>query len=206
MLLRHFISKDEYTEHHSYRVSVYAARIAARLGPERRSHRGRARGRPAARHRQARDQPRAALQGGAADQGRIRARCRRTSTGASRCSSPWAGRCGASSRSSSPTTTSSTASGYHPTARRGDPDRGAHHLGGRCLRLADQRPPLSQGHVAVRRQGHPREGPRHRLRSATSSTRLWKRSSSAKWTSGRSRSPSLCCNGGARHVADAAVR
>jgi putative nucleotidyltransferase with HDIG domain len=31
LLLRHFISKDEYTEHHSYRVSVYAARIAAHL-------------------------------------------------------------------------------------------------------------------------------------------------------------------------------
>jgi putative nucleotidyltransferase with HDIG domain len=31
MLLRHFISKDQYTENHSYRVSVYAARIAARL-------------------------------------------------------------------------------------------------------------------------------------------------------------------------------
>lgn len=37
MLLRHFISKDEYTEHHSYRVSVYAARIASHLNlsPER---------------------------------------------------------------------------------------------------------------------------------------------------------------------------
>jgi putative nucleotidyltransferase with HDIG domain len=36
-LLRHFISKDEYTEHHSHRVSVYATRIAAHLGldPER---------------------------------------------------------------------------------------------------------------------------------------------------------------------------
>ena len=36
-LLRHFISKDEYTEHHSYRVSVYAVRIAEHLGldPER---------------------------------------------------------------------------------------------------------------------------------------------------------------------------
>jgi len=36
-LLKHFISKDEYTEHHSYRVSVYAARIATRLSldPER---------------------------------------------------------------------------------------------------------------------------------------------------------------------------
>jgi putative nucleotidyltransferase with HDIG domain len=31
MLLRHFISKDEYTEHHSHRVSVYAARIATHL-------------------------------------------------------------------------------------------------------------------------------------------------------------------------------
>ena len=31
-LLRHFISKDEYTEHHSYRVSVYATRIAAHMG------------------------------------------------------------------------------------------------------------------------------------------------------------------------------
>jgi putative nucleotidyltransferase with HDIG domain len=30
-LLRHFISKDEFTEHHSYRVSVYATRIAAHL-------------------------------------------------------------------------------------------------------------------------------------------------------------------------------
>ena len=36
-LLQHFISKDEYTEHHSYRVSVYASRIAAhlRLSPDR---------------------------------------------------------------------------------------------------------------------------------------------------------------------------
>jgi len=32
MLLRHFISKDEYTEHHSYRVSIYAASIASHLG------------------------------------------------------------------------------------------------------------------------------------------------------------------------------
>jgi putative nucleotidyltransferase with HDIG domain len=31
VLLRHFISKDEFTEHHSYRVSEYAARIAIRL-------------------------------------------------------------------------------------------------------------------------------------------------------------------------------
>lgn len=30
-LLQHFISKDEYTEHHSYRVSVYAARIGSHL-------------------------------------------------------------------------------------------------------------------------------------------------------------------------------
>ncbi len=31
MLLRHFISNDKYTENHSYRVSVYSARIAARM-------------------------------------------------------------------------------------------------------------------------------------------------------------------------------
>jgi putative nucleotidyltransferase with HDIG domain len=36
-LLRHFISKDEYTEHHSHRVSVYATRIAMhmQLDPDR---------------------------------------------------------------------------------------------------------------------------------------------------------------------------
>jgi putative nucleotidyltransferase with HDIG domain len=32
MILRHFVSKDKYTENHSYRVSVYAARIAAAIG------------------------------------------------------------------------------------------------------------------------------------------------------------------------------
>ena len=32
MILRHFISKDKYTENHSYRVSVYAAKIAAQFG------------------------------------------------------------------------------------------------------------------------------------------------------------------------------
>src|SRR5688572_29282603 len=31
MILRHFISKDSYTENHCYRVSVYATRIAAQL-------------------------------------------------------------------------------------------------------------------------------------------------------------------------------
>lgn len=31
MLLRHFISKDEYTEHHSHRVSQYATRIATHM-------------------------------------------------------------------------------------------------------------------------------------------------------------------------------
>ncbi|HET7618295.1 MAG TPA: HD-GYP domain-containing protein [Vicinamibacterales bacterium] len=32
MILRHFIAKDAYTENHSYRVSVYAAKIATSLG------------------------------------------------------------------------------------------------------------------------------------------------------------------------------
>ena len=37
LILRHFISKDQYTENHSYRVSIYASRIAAALdfSPER---------------------------------------------------------------------------------------------------------------------------------------------------------------------------
>jgi putative nucleotidyltransferase with HDIG domain len=37
MILRHFVSKDKYTENHSYRVSVYATRIASylRLSPDR---------------------------------------------------------------------------------------------------------------------------------------------------------------------------
>lgn len=32
LILRHFISNDKYTENHSYRVSVYAAKIAAAMG------------------------------------------------------------------------------------------------------------------------------------------------------------------------------
>ena len=32
LILSHFISKDKYTQNHSYRVSVYAARIASQLG------------------------------------------------------------------------------------------------------------------------------------------------------------------------------
>ncbi len=37
LILRQFISKDKYTQNHSYRVSIYAARIATQLGldPER---------------------------------------------------------------------------------------------------------------------------------------------------------------------------
>ncbi|MEE9539209.1 MAG: HD-GYP domain-containing protein [candidate division NC10 bacterium] len=32
LILRHFISKDEYTQNHSYRVSIYAAKVASYLG------------------------------------------------------------------------------------------------------------------------------------------------------------------------------
>ena len=32
LILRHFISKDKYTQNHSYRVSVYAAKVAAYIG------------------------------------------------------------------------------------------------------------------------------------------------------------------------------
>ena len=31
MILRHFVSKDNYTENHSYRVSVYATKIAVEI-------------------------------------------------------------------------------------------------------------------------------------------------------------------------------
>jgi putative nucleotidyltransferase with HDIG domain len=34
MILRHFVSKDKYTENHSYRVSVYATKIAEEMGLE----------------------------------------------------------------------------------------------------------------------------------------------------------------------------
>jgi putative nucleotidyltransferase with HDIG domain len=32
MILRHFIAKDSYTQNHSYRVSIYASRMAAEMG------------------------------------------------------------------------------------------------------------------------------------------------------------------------------
>lgn len=35
MILRHFISKDKYTQNHSYRVSVYATKLAAEMGFDR---------------------------------------------------------------------------------------------------------------------------------------------------------------------------
>lgn len=35
MILRHFISKDKYTQNHSYRVSVYSTKIAAEMGFDR---------------------------------------------------------------------------------------------------------------------------------------------------------------------------
>ena len=48
MILRHFISKDTYTENHCYRVSVYATRIAAQMNLVAGPRRGRAGGRAAA--------------------------------------------------------------------------------------------------------------------------------------------------------------
>ena len=42
MILCHFVSKDNYTQNHSYRVSVYATQIAQDLGASARTHRGRA--------------------------------------------------------------------------------------------------------------------------------------------------------------------
>ena len=93
---------------------------------EPRADRGRARGRPAARHRQARDQPRAALQGRATDDRRVPGNpaARRQGRGDARNAS--AVRCAASSRSCWRTTTSSTGRATtRPRARRFRSKRGS---------------------------------------------------------------------------------
>src|SRR5258706_373648 len=51
-----------------------------------------------------------------------------------------------------------------PDERSGDSSRSARHLGGGCVRFLDQRPPLPESDVPVRREGHHRERHRHRLR------------------------------------------
>ena len=52
-ILRHFIVNDKYTENHSYRVSVYATRIASYLTLSAEVDRGHPRGGAAPRHREA---------------------------------------------------------------------------------------------------------------------------------------------------------
>ena len=116
MILRHFISKDAYTENHCHRVSVYATRSrrTMELSPVR--HRGRQGRRAAARHRQARHQPRPALQGRAGSRATSTRRSRSTSARASTCSS----RSGGSLRRVIPIILAHhdkfDGSGYHPTS------------------------------------------------------------------------------------------
>ena len=164
MILRHFISKDKYTENHCYRVSVYATRIAAELDLAAGADRGRSRGGAAARHRQAGCQPRAALQGGAADGGEFE-RCRTHVDRGVAMLEP----VGGSLRRVMPIVLAHhdkfDGSGYHPR-RAKHSRRGAHHLGRRCLRRAHQRPAVSQGDVAVRGPRLILQGHRHGLRPA----------------------------------------
>ena len=130
MILRHFIAKDTYTENHCI-ASRSMPRRSRRAEPAARPRRGRACRGAAARHRQARHEPRAALQGRAADQGGIRADAAARPARVSRCSSPSVDRSGVSSPSCSRTTTSSTDPGYHPTRRQDIP------IEARILSVAD---------------------------------------------------------------------
>ena len=57
MILQQFISKDKYTQNHSYRVSIYATRIAARYGLRSEIVLKTSGPPPSARHRQTRHQP-----------------------------------------------------------------------------------------------------------------------------------------------------
>ena len=121
MILRHFVSKDEYTEHHSYRVSVYAARIAAhlKLSPERIEDVRAA----SLLHDIGKldDQPRAAVQGRSSDERRVpgNAAARRQGRGDAR------NRVGGSLRRVIPIVLPHhdkfDGSGYHPTQGRRHP-------------------------------------------------------------------------------------
>jgi uncharacterized domain HDIG len=151
MILRHFIARDTFTENHSYRVSVYAAKIASSLDLS---------------QGQVEDTRAAAL---LHDIGKLdisrdllykAARLTRSeyeqmkqhvSKGVAILEPV-----GGSLRRVIPIVLA-----HHDEIRRnGLPrerwsrhtDRSAHHLGGRCLRLADERSAVPQGDVAVRGQ------------------------------------------------------
>jgi putative nucleotidyltransferase with HDIG domain len=163
LIMRHLVSKDEYTEHHSHRVSEYAARIAAhlKLSPER-----------------IEDVRAASL---LHDIGKLEI-SRELLYKAARLTSDeyqeiqqHVGRgvemletVGGSLRRVIPIVLAHhdkfDGSGYHPTRRTFRSS--ARHLSRGRLRLADQRSAVSQGHVSVRSQGHHRQGHGDRLRSA----------------------------------------
>ena len=204
-LLQHFISKDEYTEHHSYRVSVYASRIAAhlRLSADRIED-VRAAGllHDIGKLDISRDLLYKAAQFTPEEYHEMQTH---VDKGVAMLETV-----GGSLRRVIPIVLVAPRQvrwiGLSHDSRRRDPARGSHHFGGGCVRLVDQRPSLSQGHVAVRGQGHSPEGPRHRLRSlrrrrVCGSVQV--RRNGRQVARGRL---SLCCNGDTGTIADAAVR
>ena len=160
MILRHFIAKDTYTENHSYRVSVYAATIASELEL------------PAGRVEDVRS---AALLHdiGKLDISReLLYKAARLTEEEFKHMQEHVNRgvsilepVGGSLRRVIPIVLSHhdkfDGSGYNPTKGDEHPARGAHHLGGRRLRLADERSSVPQGDVDVRRQGNHRQGIGH---------------------------------------------
>ena len=165
LILRHFISKDQYTENHSYRVSVYASKIAAALdfGPER-----------------IEDVRAAALLHdiGKLDVSReVLYKAARLNEGELAEMRTHVDRgvvllepVGGTLRRVIPIILAHhdkfDGSGYHPTRGRGDPDRIADHLRSpTCLRLLHERPSLSEGDDAIRGPRDDRERIGHRVRS-----------------------------------------
>ena len=165
LILRHFIAKDTYTENHSYRVSVYAATIAMSLNLP---------------HERVEDVRAAAL---LHDIGKLdvsrellykAARLTKEEYEQMQQHVPKGVKMlepvGGSLRRVIPIVLAHhdkfDGTGYHPTSRRRHSDRGADPLGGRRLRLADERSAVPKGDVALRGEGHHRQGLGHRLRSA----------------------------------------
>ena len=164
-LLRHFISKDEYTEHHSYRVSVYATRIAAHLDLDaERIEDVRAAGllHDIGKLNVSRDLLYKAAQFTRDEYEDMQ---RHVDKGVSMLET-----IGGSMRRVIPIVLA-----HHDKfdgirlsrdARAGDSARVAHHLGCGRLRLPHERSPVSQSDVPLRRERRPGKGLGHRLRSA----------------------------------------
>jgi len=164
LILRHFISKDKYTENHSYRVSIYASKIAAalNLGPERIEDVRAA----ALLHDIGKlDVSREVLYKAARLTEEEMTEIRQHVDKGVALLEP----IGGSLRRVIPIILAHhdkfDGSGLPSDERREHPDRGADHLGRRCLRFADERPPLPQGDDASRCPRDDCTRRRHRVRS-----------------------------------------